>query len=287
MENSALQRIPKFFTGIALSLILTTPVSAENNSSPWAVFYGYDAPTKAFSPFNLVVLDSATQVPVQTLRDSGKTVLGYISLGEVASHRSYFKAVEAQGMLLEENPNWPGSFSVDLRNKQWTARVINELIPDILRRGFDGIFIDTLDNPPEWERLDPQRFQGMTTATIRLLRTIRERFPRIKIMLNRAYAILPYAGGYVDIVLGESVFSTYNFETKHYQKVDPELYRQQLEILNSARGRFPNLQIMTLDYWNADDSAGIDRIYTEQRKNGFSPYVSTIELDQIIYEPSK
>ena len=42
----------------------------------------------------------------------------------------------------------------------------------------------------------------------------------------------------------------------------------------------------SLDYWDPQDTEGIGRIYEEQRKNGFFPYVATIDLKQIIREPS-
>jgi len=184
-----------------------------------------------------------------------------------------------------ENADWPGSFYVDVRDPRWTKRVIEELIPAILHKGFTGIFLDTLDNPSELERIDKVKYEGMTDAAVRLVRTIRRHYPEIKIMLNRGYEILPDVGEAIDMELGESVYTDYNFETKRYSRVDTGLYQNQVKNLKDAADRFPGLDIYTLDYWDPSDYRGVAEIYAVQRKNGFLPYVSSIKLDRIVAEP--
>ncbi len=88
------------------------------------------------------------------------------------------------------------------------------------------------------------------------------------------------------MALGESVFADYDFDNKTYRLVEPALYAGQVATLKAAKARFPNLRVMTLDYWNPEDAAGVARIYAEQRRNGFNPYVGTIDLDQIVWEPN-
>jgi uncharacterized protein (TIGR01370 family) len=253
---------------------------------PWAVYYGAGASAAAFSPFDLVVLDSANVAPLALLQARGKTVLAYISLGEVGRHRSYFQALQSDGLLLEENPNWPDSFAIDVRAPRWHKRVLEELVPDILGHGFDGLFIDTLDYPIERERRAPEAGVGMRAAAVQLVRSIRQNFPAAKIMLNRAYGIVPEVGDVIDMLLGESVFTHYDFASGNYQLAAPASYQQQVELLNAARRDFPRIRVMTLDYWDPDDLDGLSRIYLEQRKNGFSPYVATIGLDRVIYGPT-
>lgn len=280
-------RIVRVLRGLVFSMafISSQCLSAADEQLPWVVYYGADVPASVFEPFEIVVLDSEYHPSLDILKEKGKTLLGYLSLGEAESYRPYFNAVKSENLLLMENENWRGSFFVDMRNRQWTARVIEEVIPSILHRGFDGLFLDTLDNPIELERMDPIRYQGMTTAAVELVRSIRLHYPNIKIMMNRAYEIMPRLGEVIDMALGEAVFASYDFQTKTYKFVDPQSYAEQVNLLQAAQKKFPELQIMTLDYWEPTDSKGILRIYNEQRKNGFSPYVSTIELDRVISEP--
>lgn len=281
--------VKKSISILALSIImwlhLTTNAKASEQLSPWMIYYGSDISFSAFEPYELVVLDGENHTLPAHLVDRGKTVLGYLSLGEIEQNRSWFAAVKDEGLILMENRNWPGSFFVDVRDTRWTSRVIEELIPDILRRGFQGVFLDTLDNPVELERRDGKKYQGMTDAAVRLVLTIRRHYPEIKIMMNRGYELLPGVGKAIDMELGESVFSEYKFDSRTYGLVDPKTYQLQVKWLQSAARKFPDLAIYTLDYWVPGDEGGIARIYKEERGNGFIPLVSTIALDQIIPAP--
>lgn len=272
----------------ACGLALFTAFALNKTAQPpWLVYYASAAPIEAFSKYSLIVLDADHHPSLGPLSAAGKQLLGYISLGEVESHRSHFPEVQAEGILLMENEQWPGSYFVDLRDPRWTRRILNELVPGILEQGFDGVFLDTLDNAGHLERTDPAAFAGMTKAAANLVGDIRRRFPAIKIMLNRAYEILPLVERDVDMILGESVFADYDFETKTYRRIEARTYRRQVKILKAVKARQPKLRIMTLDYWDSGDPVGIVQIYREQRANGFEPYVAGIKLDRIIGEPGK
>ncbi|MBV1870697.1 MAG: endo alpha-1,4 polygalactosaminidase [Gammaproteobacteria bacterium] len=251
----------------------------------WTVYYHSQLPPEAFDRYSLVILDSTAHPDISPMLERGKTVLGYISLGEVADYRYWYSDVSAEGLLLKENKSWPGSYMVDLRDPRWTKRVIEQLVPEILRQGFSGVFIDTLDNAAELERIDPKKYAGMALAATNLIKTIRRHYPEIKIMLNRGYDLLPEVGGEIDIVLGESVFSTYSHKLKAYHLVEENLYAQQLKILLDAKQKHSDLEVYTLDYWDPNDAKGIEHIYRTERSNGFVPYVSTIALDRLIPEP--
>jgi len=86
--------------------------------------------------------------------------------------------------------------------------------------------------------------------------------------------------------VGESVYTTYDFARKKYQMVDPAGYRHQVHLLQTAMRRRPELRVFTLDYWEPSDAPGIEKIYQEERANGFSPYVSSIDLTRVVPEPA-
>lgn len=277
--------------GIFLLALLLPFLTSYSDSSyaaektSWVVYYSDRAALEELIKYDLLVFDSEVHPPLDPLTDRDKILLGYISLGEVEDYRYYFNDVKSDGILLQENKNWKGSYFADIRSRLWVSRVIEQMIPDILRRGFDGLFIDTLDNPIYLENEDPEKYRGMKDAAVRLVRSIRLHYPSIKIMINRAYEILPEVGLYIDMVLGESMFTDYDFEKKSYYVVPIYRYQSQVNLLKDVKKRMPHLKIFTLDYWETSDISGIVRIYKEQRANGFEPYVATIELDRIVSEP--
>lgn len=294
MTNKPMPRLSMGLRAIAAALIAAasaTMASTQASAMPktaiskWVVIYTDKVPLDALLPYKTIVLDSRYHPRLQPLIDRDKQLLGYISVGEVEKFRPYYKAMDEQGLLLGTNKNWPDSRYVDVRDPRWTRRVIEELIPALLHKGFNGIFLDTLDNPAHLEREDPVKFKGMTEAAIRLVKKIRQHYPRIVIMMNRGYEILPKVAKDIDIVLGESVYADYNFKTKTYQRVPTAQYEMQVKWLKAAKAIAPGIRVFTLDYWHADDAEGIERIYRAQRRNGFSPYVATIKLTRVIAEP--
>lgn len=251
----------------------------------WAVYYADGAVAEDFRGYKLLVFDADRHPAVEPLTRAGALVLGYLSLGEVNRDRVWFGEVREKGILLEENPNWPGSYYVDVRHADWRKFVNARLVPEILAQGFQGVFLDTLDDPVELERRDPVSRGGMSGAAMELVKELRREFPSITIMMNRAYALLPAVAGSIDIALGESVYGTYDFQTKVYRAVPEAEYREQVRLLKEARARRPSLRICSLDYWDPGDRAGIRKIYRLQRANGFQPYVATVGLDQLVREP--
>lgn len=259
--------------------------SSGVNAYRWAVFYAAETAFETLAPFDLLVFDRLSHPPIEPLADAGKTVYGYISLGEMNRQRAEFARLQDWGILGEENPNWEGSHFVDVRDTRWVALVIEEMVPAILQRGFGGLFLDTLDNPVELERRDPVTNAGMTKAAARLIKTLKLHWPEVPIILNRGYGLLDRVVFDIDHVLGESVYADYDFATKTYRKVPQALYSEQVEILKRAQGLNPDLSILTLDYWDPADTETIAEIYRVQRENGFSPYVATVELDRIVPAP--
>jgi len=285
-----IRRLLTFACAIIGTTYATTTSSLANNDTdkyvPWAVYYSDKAPIETFKDYKLLILDSDYHPSLHALKDQGKLLLGYISLGEAESQRHYFKSLENKDILLQENKNWPGSYYVDVRKPYWTKLVIEELIPTILRKGFHGLFLDTLDNPVHLENtVDPKAYKGMTAAAIRLVRTIRRHYPDIPIMMNRGFDLLPDVENDITMVMAESFRTDQDPTTKIYKFTSEPDYQYILNILHTAQTKNPKLKIMTLDYWDPKDTEGMRKIYKLQRQNGFLPYVSTVDLHAVIPEP--
>src|SRR5205807_1040043 len=176
--------------------------------------YSDKEPPSAFLPFSTLILDSRYHPPLAPLAAAGKQLIGYISIGEASPDYPYFDELRSEGLLLRPNANWPGNYSIDIRDQRWRARLCDELVPQILRRGFHGLFLDTLDSVLYLEEQNPRQFAGMSKAATDLIRMLRRRYPALPIVLNRGYSILTDVADQIDIVLGESVYTTYNFETR-------------------------------------------------------------------------
>ncbi len=273
------------FMSIFTSLLVFA--SGQKPIKSFAIYYGFEAPASSFKDFDLVVLESSNTSIVKELKKSGKTVLAYLSIGEVNKSRDYFEYLKEKGLLLEENPNWPDAFLIDIRNPEWENCIVSRILPDILDSGFDGIFIDTLDSSLDKEDKNPLKYRGMKKAAVGIIKAMKKKFPDMKIMLNRAYEIAPDCGNSIEYILGESTCSVYDFKEKKYLPCDEEAFKYESELLKNIQKKNPSLLVMTLDYTEEDDMKRRKEIYKRQRAQGFIPYVTTIGLDKVSPLPSK
>ncbi|MFZ5426087.1 MAG: endo alpha-1,4 polygalactosaminidase [Thermodesulfobacteriota bacterium] len=244
----------------------------------WACYYG-SKPVKALSRFDLVVLESFHQ-PAPPKRKGRPVALGYASLGEVDMDGRYWELVKDKPFVLDKNPNWNSRF-VDVRDPGWRAVMLERIVPDILARGYDGVFLDTLDSSIHLESVDPERFKGMASAAAELVAVIKRRFPEAKLCLNRAAPILETAAPILDFALLECLYSDYDFEAKSYRLVDARERGALLESAARARRANPAIVMLSLDYADPKDARTIRNALAFSRKHKLVPYVSTPELDAV------
>lgn len=254
-------------------------------SKKWVVYFSDKAQVNDFKPYEIVVLDRFYHPPVRAIRDLGKRVFGYINIGEEEEHAPWFDEIKAEGILLIENEQWEKSHMIDLRDKRWVKRLVEEIIPFVLHKGFNGLFLDTLDNAEHLESLDGEKYKGMKAAAVEIVKAIRLNYPEVDLMVNRGFGIVEEIAPYIDLLLGEGIFTDYDFQTKKYRWNKEPVIKEGLDAMNRAKRKNEKLTLLSLDYWSPDDKPAIKKIYNRAREAGLSPYVSTIELNEIIPEP--
>lgn len=268
-----------FSSSALLLAACAAPVYMDNNER-WAVYYGDEAAPELFSPYRLVVLDSAAHPDIEATKQHVGSVLGYVSIAEVDITHD---PADAPATLIEKNPLW-NSQLVDIRQRDWQDYILNKKVPAVLAKGFDGVMLDTIDSALYLEEKDPQRFAGMKESAIYLVKAMRHRHPNMKIMVNRGIAIWPEIAKDVNFILAESTYTLTDLAARKPHLQSDDAYRQYLEKLAEAKTYNKKLKIYTLDYWDMNDTKGVLHIYDVQRSQGFVPYVTTPDLKNIHHE---
>ena len=256
-----------------------------SSSIRWLAFYGVHADESILGTYDVVVLDPGFQGSIDRVAGANTRVCGYLSLGEVRTSDPSLALVD-HAVLLAENPDWQESRRVDVRHPSWQAFVLEKQIPSIVAKGFTGLMIDTIDTAPYLELVDPARYHGMRAAAIELVDAIRARWPRLTLIMNRGYAVLPDVVENIDAVIAESLLTAPDHCAGGFAWVEPRQVELQVSLLQPAARRRPPLPILSLDYWFPDDVRTIAEIYRRERDLGHHPYVATRLLDQIVPEPS-
>lgn len=252
----------------------------------WAACYRADIAPERLKGFDLLVLDGGYRGDIARLKRDGATVLAYVSLGEVASSRPHFARAKAAGLLVQENSNWKGAWMVDVRKSAWHDLVVDEVVQALLARGFDGLFLDTVDSSLQLEKTRPAEFRGMGAAVVALVSRLHRQHPRMQLMINGA---LPLAGalrGQLKMMAMESTLTAWDFKTGAARWRTADERQWVANVVGKARAANPDLKVFSLDYWDPADDSGLRRIYRQQRDAGMIPYVATIALDRVVREPS-
>ena len=231
----------------------------------YAVYYGSDREELAkLVNFDLAILQPGlSRETLAFLKANGVKVLAYLSVGEVEPHRDYGQPIPRE-WLLGTNPNW-GSQFVDANQEGW-QKLMLALAERYVQDGYDGLFLDTLDTAD----LYPQVAPGL----VRIVRTLRERFPEAILVQNRGFRLLPQTAELVDAVMYENLSSMYSFQEKRYVPVEGD----PTPVLSFARR---GLVVLALDYAPPEDLELVRRAYVRARELGFVPYVSVIQLDRV------
>jgi len=229
--------------------------------------------------FDLAVLESEYEKDLHLINES-TLAIGYLSLGEVNENRWYFS--KNKSFVTHNNPNWPESYMVDVRDENWQRLVIHKLVPEILKKGFEGLALDTVDNAAYLESLDP-KYKGMREAMIDLIREIKKAYPQIYILTINGLSLFPDVGKEIDGIIAESVSTSYDFEKKTYFKVPRS---QHLEICNrlQSKKKTYNLLILSLDYALPAQKKLIRYAREEAQKYGFLSFISTITLGDVFFQ---
>ena len=265
------------------SASIKTWSSSDKNQDRWAIYYDYNVSANAFAEYDLVVFDRITYPDFHNNHKSTK-YLAAINAGEVNMNAPEKIILEHENaILLSQTAR--GTAVVDLTSTRW-HNIVTAQVDDAARKGFDGVMLDGLEIALKLSaQKSPQAGEEATQQAITMIDDIHARHPRMKIMLNRAFDILPQVANKIDYVLAEGILSERNDSTGQSHLVAANNYQQTAGSLRWAHGLSPSIAIYTLDYWNTSDIEGTKKIYRMQRDHGFSPYVTSPDLRHFTPEP--
>lgn len=275
---------------IAIIAILCTMISATCKAPPsnklagiksWLCFYNDELPAGTKS-YDLYVFDSTYYPKLAPFKAAGKPVVGYISLGEVEKRNTYFAQIKAKDLLVDENENWPDSFRVRIGDRKWRKFVVDKLIPKIIAKGFDGIFMDTVDTADYLENV--KKMKGQVKGAIDLLKEIRRKYPKLIMVLNNGLFLTDEVGKQIDALVVEDIYTLYDFKTKKYNLATQKWTEERLVPVKKFQEEFKK-PILPLDYLKRSDRKAIRKVRDEALAQGFVPYISDIDLKTVFFHP--
>lgn len=246
-----------------------------------AFFYGAPVPVAALSKFDRVVVEAEnlpSRADLDGLQAAGADVFAYVSVGEAEGWRASAQALPAR-LFVGSNIPW-GSRVADLTQPDWQAYLIEQRMASLWRAGYRGFFLDTLDSY-QLGAAAPHEQRAQAQALVAIIQAMHQRFPGVKLLLNRGFAVLPEAAPLAVGLVAESLFQSWNPATQQYTSVSESDRQWLLARLQHARQRH-GLPVTVIDYVPADQPGLAWQTVRKITALGFAAWVSTPGLDMIL-----
>ena len=230
-----------FFFGVMIMLF--TGCKSSENISSFSVNYGKLSPEQIKGKqMAIVEPDNYNHLGIILLKKTGAKIIGYVSLGEVNPNRWYYSSLEERGFL-GKNKNW-GSYYINLKDSVTREILLNRVIGNIVKKGVDGLFLDTVDDvAPYTNRAYLQPYMA------ELIKDIHQRFPGMMIIQNAGLFLLNKTRPYIYGDLIEDVASAYNFSDKSYQLSEKQSYNDKVQTILTYKNKY-HLPFFIVDYAN-------------------------------------
>lgn len=272
-----LSRLINLWMLIALLMVGSLPAWAAKPANV-GFYYGDEAPIGALYAYDWLVLQPTLvgEARLDLLRRGGTKPLAYVAVDEMARSHRLYPQVKTE-WLLGENPAW-NSVILDITRPEVQGFLLDQLILPALQRGFEGVFLDTLDS----HRLSPgarNRLDDFAQAQANIIRHIKQEHPTAIVIANRGFHLPDNAKLVADALAFESYFSGYNPAAGRYESV-PEPDRQWLDKrIAEWLSVSPDSTVIAIDY-TATHQEGLD-LSRQLRASGMVPVVTNQDLTRL------
>jgi len=244
---------------------------AQNMKNDVLFCYG-DFYPEQIKDYEIIVLESShfSKQDIQILKENNKTVLGYISLGEVNKDAAHYEILK--DFTLGKNKLWD-SYYLDLENKETEMVLLNLFKENIEGKGLDGMFLDNIDNFTKFGPTPEKK-----EALINFLATIKQKFPDCYLLQNSGLLITDETNPYINGIAIESVATDYNFKNNKYRLREQKEFVNQVEQLEEVEKKY-QLPIILIEY--ADTKKLHDKVLDRINHKSWSYFIGGIELQKI------
>lgn len=255
----------------------TMPLRADSNKK-WLIVYSKEVTSTQLRGVDIAIVEPDAVKPAR-YPASHTRFYGYVSVGAVHNHRAYWPKIRSAPYVLEKDPEWPDSYRIDIRAKAWQQLLLNEVIPELSKEKFSGVFLDTIDNALYLEELDPKRFAKSRAALVQFIKAIKKKFPRMGILPNNGFPILNDIGTVVDGTVAEDVYTRYNFTAKTYDATPMADTLTKEAALDQFIQKFKKPVYVVL--YGDPKSLLVQHAIARCRDKGYHWYVSTVDLTKV------
>ena len=241
----------------------------------YGVFLSFEGKLDKLADYHTIVIDAQyfKKEEIEAFKGRGHKVLSYINVGSLENFRSYYKRFKA--LKIARYENWDEEIWINVADSKWQEFMIGEMLPNLVRKGIDGFFVDNCDV----YYVSPT--SDIMTGLTNIMKALKQTGLQVVINGGDMYldAYCKSGGSWDDVITGinqENVFAKIIWSKKKFGKADPEDHKYFMSYVE----RYGKLgaDIYLLEY--TKDKKLIKEISEYCKSHGFYYYVSdSIVLD--------
>lgn len=253
-------------------------ISHASTGGSVAFYYGPTPPVNALSQFDRLILeaDNVKADEHRELKRNGAATFAYVSVGEVGPHRKWFKQIPASATI-GTNTDW-NSKVMDLASSDW-HRFLLQRINELVSRGYDGLFLDTMDSYRLFAKT-PEQIAAQENGLSNLVYRIKRIHPDIRLISNRGFEVIDAVAPYLEAIAAESLYAGWDNAGQSYREV-PEADRNWLQTTLSTIKNKHNIDVIAIDYLPPSARSQARDVAARIARAGFIPWVANPALDYV------
>ncbi|MFW0884939.1 endo alpha-1,4 polygalactosaminidase [Candidatus Acidulodesulfobacterium sp. H_13] len=265
------------------SLFLTSTVkaygkTASKDINSVGLIYGGKISTGIYHLYDWLVVNpdnSSLKILRQKfyLKHTAK-LIAYVSIGETGKSVSYYNRVKKYA--IGKNKIW-NSKIMDIENKNYRNFILDEILPKLAEKGFDGFMFDTMDSYKLV--VHRNKWPKFRNAEVEFIKDVRKEFPNKIIVVNRGFSIMNRIHGDINGVIAESLYKGLN-KNLNYINVDKGETNRLLSKLKTIKDRY-KLPVIVVDYVNPKNKSEAVSDAKKISDDGFIPWVTNKNLTMI------
>lgn len=245
-------------------LLLFLPLGSVHASQSVAFYYNNIDSVRELINYDRVVVTPSliTDNQIVTLQKADTLVFAYLSVGEYDGKNLPDKL---QGLSPLINPNW-SSHVMDLSADAWQQHLL-EQASSLSERGFNGIFLDTLDSYTLFAK-SPAEAKNQQAALSQILEGLNSIESKPLLIFNRGFEVIHHLTFKPYALAAESMYNSYDPVSDSYQFV-PQSDREWLSgKLNEVKQA--GVEAIVIDYLPASDRAAQKRAAQRLLDEGYT-----------------
>lgn len=269
-----------FAAQAGLRRAIAAPAAPEGGvmNLKWIAYYGSALKSQDVKNVDWAIVDRG--IDPSPLKNGHTKFIAYVSVGEAEEHRDYWSEIKNSKALIAPNPNWKGAHLIDVRDVEWRKLILEKILPMIKAKGFDGVFLDTIDTAIDLEDTDAQKYAGCKDVVVELISEMRAHYPDFLIIPNGGLRLLPRFAPNIDGVLVEDLYTHYDFKKKKSFRTEATVTEAKEKILDGFRKEFGK-PVLNLLYDTAQTTSLARFAIRRSQDKNYTWYLTTVDLMKI------